>query len=105
MFKNLALMILSIVLINITVQAQTIQVQLNKNQSAPFKGILVPEETYRKMHVDIFQKVQFEQALQDVETENAYLKEQEDLNENLWAVSGFGAGVLTTILIVLVGRK
>lgn len=82
-------MILLLSLTSVTVQAQD-QVILKKAQTAPFKGILVPEDTYKKMFADIESKDFLQKALEEKTYEYAQLEESASTKQTWF----FAIGVL-----------
>lgn len=72
------------------------QVILNADNPAPFRGVLVPESTYRRMWVDIKERDLLKSELQvclDHRTQ------YDDVSESTWLGMGFLAGLLSGIIL------
>ncbi len=87
-------MILSTTLISTTAysEASRDHVRLEQNQKAPFSGVLIPDESYRQMAVDVFAKSDFERALANCEA-----TKYEDTSWSdpaIWFLAGLAGGML-----------
>ena len=91
-------MILLASLISVTALAQE-QVILKKSQLAPFKGILVPEDTYKKMFADIETKDFLQKALEEKTYDYVKLEESASTKQNYFFGAGALLGVIATIAI------
>jgi hypothetical protein len=70
---------------------------LNQNDQAPFRGTLIPESTLSQMMLDIREKKHLSSQLQQcLDAEPVSV----DNNQFEWGLSGFGFGILTSIVLV-----
>lgn len=75
------------------------QVILEKNNKAPYTGILVPEYMYRSMHQDIYKVELYESELQKcLEDKAKFLAEP---SKSTW----FLGGVFTTVVVFMLVSK
>ncbi len=76
------------------------QLILKKNDPAPYLGVLIPEATYRSMHVDIFAKDRLMEEMAKCSMERSILETQPKPDTTLWFASGLSLGLLASFLIV-----
>ena len=74
---------------------------MTKNSRAPFTGILVPEDTYRRMAADASKKSEFEKIVEDCSVENFSVREDATKSTTLW----FGAGAALGVVLAIALRK
>ena len=80
-----------------TVEANKLpQVELQKNQPAPFHGVLVPPDLFNDYQVSEFERDLTRQQLLDCETGLGELKKEPSIIQPLWFMGGFILGVLAT---------
>lgn len=72
------------------------QMIIKSGSIAPYNGVLVPDLTYKKMHVDIFQKDLYKSEL-ELCLETRYRDNDQD--KHLWFASGLVGGLITALLI------
>jgi hypothetical protein len=103
-FKKMILIPLLINLISTTPAPAQSQTVLQKNDLAPYTGVLIPEETYRKMHVDIFASQEFQEHFKACEFERLSLIQNSEVEHAQGFSYGVAFGVLASLLIVSVSK-
>lgn len=93
-------MILLLSLTSVTAQAQE-QTALKVKQVAPFSGVLVPKDTYKKMFVDIQAKDSLQAALTECANDYSSYQGSSEMKQ----VYFFGAGALLGIIAGVVASK
>ena len=102
--KHRVLLILSLFLIlspKQTNATEELQIQLQKNEAAPYSGVLVPELHYRKFHVDIFERDLYAEQWKDCMEERFELEQAQSTwtRDTGFLAGGLALGLLTALLV------
>lgn len=72
------------------------QVILNQDNPAPFRGVLVPPETFKRMWIDIKERDMLKSELQVcLDNKTQY----QETSAGTWLTMGIGAGLMTAIIL------